>query len=378
MTLTRETIQNITITFHILTLLTIIVLSVLTLTRLKSEKREYIVLFFFAGFISILGSVFDIMATTVETAMVGTKMVYLGGMFIGPLLLLFTQQYTEINLPKIINALLLIYAAAAVVTVWTTEQHGLFYSSVYIHAPGTSPDLYNWGFANGILYPVIAGQPVVCLAFALILFIIKAKRAEKGTRKKLMLLLLYISAPGIAQVLTLLGLDFFGVYYIILFVAVSGILAYVGIFKYDLLDNEEAIRSIHRLHEMAANIKELTDKGYEINLALDLAETRAVAEYIPETLERGNLKLDLYSNRAFIDGKDLSLTRKDFDILFLLFLNEDEVLSSEHIYEKIWAGPMLGDKNAIHTAISKLRKKITHSEYDIMTVYGKGYIFKRQ
>jgi len=110
-------------------------------------------------------------------------------------------------------------------------------------------------------------------------------------------------------------------------------------------------------------------------LVLNIEAILRRSDLVPDTLVKGPLKLELFSNNAYLNEKRLFLTQRDFDILFLLVQNEDKILKAEYIYETIWARPMAGDKNAIQAAISKLRKKIEHSGYDIKVIRGKGYVF---
>jgi len=98
---------------------------------------------------------------------------------------------------------------------------------------------------------------------------------------------------------------------------------------------------------------------------------------VPEIIKKGKLKLETYSNEAFINEVNLRLTGREFDVLFLLTLNEGKVLRTDNIYKKIWKQPLLGDKNAVQTIISRLRKKIKPSGYDIEAVRGKGYVFTK-
>jgi len=115
---------------------------------------------------------------------------------------------------------------------------------------------------------------------------------------------------------------------------------------------------------------------YEVLLARLEAMFRNM-EHVPEALVVGPLKLDLFANIAYLNDVNLKLTQKDFDILLLLSQNEDVPYKAESIYERIWAQPMMGDKNAIQAAISKLRKKIERSGYDIKMIRRKGYVFKK-
>ena len=101
------------------------------------------------------------------------------------------------------------------------------------------------------------------------------------------------------------------------------------------------------------------------------------AEQAPETISKGNILLETYSNKVYVDGVDLGLTNREFDVLFLLVQNEDKVLKAEYIYETIWKMPLAGDKNAIQTIFSRLRRKIEPSGYDIEVLRGKGYVFTK-
>jgi len=101
------------------------------------------------------------------------------------------------------------------------------------------------------------------------------------------------------------------------------------------------------------------------------------AERVPETVTKGVLKLETYSGQASLNGENLNLTRKEFDIILLLAQNEDRLLSTEFLYEKVWGQPLLDDNNAIRTIMSRLRTKIELSDYVIEPVRGKGYVFTK-
>jgi len=88
--------------------------------------------------------------------------------------------------------------------------------------------------------------------------------------------------------------------------------------------------------------------------------------------------LELLSNQAFLNDVNLGLTGRELDLLFLLLQYEGFVLSAECIYEKVWARPLHGDKNSIQAVISRLRKKIEPSGYGIVSIRGKGYVFRKE
>jgi DNA-binding response OmpR family regulator len=101
------------------------------------------------------------------------------------------------------------------------------------------------------------------------------------------------------------------------------------------------------------------------------------AERVPEVITKGALRLETYSRQALLNGENLNLTTKEFDIVLLLAQNEDCLMSTESIYERVWGQPLGEDNNAIRTVLSRLRTKIEDSGYVIEPIRGKGYIFTK-
>jgi DNA-binding response OmpR family regulator len=99
-------------------------------------------------------------------------------------------------------------------------------------------------------------------------------------------------------------------------------------------------------------------------------------ERLPDVLQKGPLRLDVVSGLASLGGKDLRLTQKEFSLLLLFAQNEGKTVSAEYLYEKVWKQPLAWDKNAVQTAISKLRKKIEDAGYGITIIRGQGYVFE--
>ena len=100
-------------------------------------------------------------------------------------------------------------------------------------------------------------------------------------------------------------------------------------------------------------------------------------QVVPEAVTKGGLTLTSFSNQAFVNGENLGLTRKEFDLLSLLLQNEDRLLNAETLYEKVWGQPMIEDTSAIRTIASRLRNKIEPSGYTVEVIRNKGYIFTK-
>ena len=94
----------------------------------------------------------------------------------------------------------------------------------------------------------------------------------------------------------------------------------------------------------------------------------------------GKLSVDLKSRQAKIDGNDLPLTRREFDILEFLLMHPGQVFSREQIYEKVWGCDAEGDSSTVTEHMKNLRAKIAAFDSDteyISTVWGIGYRFEK-
>jgi DNA-binding response OmpR family regulator len=115
---------------------------------------------------------------------------------------------------------------------------------------------------------------------------------------------------------------------------------------------------------------------YEVLLARVEVMFRNV-EQMPESITKGTLTLKPTPGEAYINGKNLLLTPKDYAILQFFVQNDDRVMSAGYIYENGWGQPMTGDSQALMSAISRLRKKLCGCGYTITMEYGSGYCFER-
>ncbi|MCO5248669.1 MAG: response regulator transcription factor [Chitinophagales bacterium] len=92
-----------------------------------------------------------------------------------------------------------------------------------------------------------------------------------------------------------------------------------------------------------------------------------------------NLQLDPDNRTAKVDGKDIELNRKEFDLLYYFISNPNRVITKVSIAEYVW-GDHTEDADSldfIYSQIKNLRKKLQQFESDanIKSVYGIGYKF---
>jgi hypothetical protein len=90
----------------------------------------------------------------------------------------------------------------------------------------------------------------------------------------------------------------------------------------------------------------------------------------------GELEINPKSRRVISSGREVSLTPKEFDILYFLAQNRGEVFTKEQIYRAVWSEDYLLDDSNIMAFIRKLRKKIEpdpDAPKYILTIWGIGY-----
>jgi len=89
----------------------------------------------------------------------------------------------------------------------------------------------------------------------------------------------------------------------------------------------------------------------------------------------GPLMLNIPARRAYLDGKDMALRNKEFDLLYLFVKNHGSRISARFLYETAWALPYAESGNAVWTQISRLKKKLDESGGLVMISYSrdKGY-----
>ncbi|MBQ5735439.1 MAG: response regulator transcription factor [Lachnospiraceae bacterium] len=97
------------------------------------------------------------------------------------------------------------------------------------------------------------------------------------------------------------------------------------------------------------------------------------------TIVVDTLKLDLEGRRAFIEGREVNLTAKEFDVLELLIMNPNKVYSRENLLNIVWGPEYPGDVRTVDVHIRRLREKVESNPSEpkyVHTKWGVGYYFQ--
>jgi two-component system response regulator MtrA len=166
------------------------------------------------------------------------------------------------------------------------------------------------------------------------------------------------------------------------------------------LDGLEVLRAIRR--EATTPVVMLTARGDTVDVVVGLesgaddyvkkpfempelvARVRAAlrrrapeaADAAEETLVLGPLRIDPAGRTVALDGREVGLTRTEFDLLLELARQPGRVFSREALLDRVWGYDFLGDSRLVDVAVGRLRAKVEADPADpslIVTVRGAGY-----
>ena len=95
-------------------------------------------------------------------------------------------------------------------------------------------------------------------------------------------------------------------------------------------------------------------------------------------LELNGVRLDPLTRQAYVEGRALDLTPREFDLLYFFVKHPEKVFSRLDLLNQVWGYQHDGYEHTVNTHINRLRAKIEADPADparILTVWGKGYRF---
>ena len=105
----------------------------------------------------------------------------------------------------------------------------------------------------------------------------------------------------------------------------------------------------------------------------------AAAEGDAPPIERGPLRIEPAARQVFLDGEELALTQREFDLLAHLASHPGRVFSRDQLMEAVWEYPFFTDTSTVTVHVRRLRAKLGEDSGEtglIETVWGVGYRFR--
>ncbi len=97
-----------------------------------------------------------------------------------------------------------------------------------------------------------------------------------------------------------------------------------------------------------------------------------------EILVHGGMEINAAAHKVFVNGKEVQMTTKEYELLFFLASNPNIVFTKEQLFDSIWGEEYYGETATVPVHIQKIRKKIEKDPANpefIETLWGTGYRF---
>lgn len=124
--------------------------------------------------------------------------------------------------------------------------------------------------------------------------------------------------------------------------------------------------------------KPFSPKELMMRVQAVLRRTNILAAPTKEILEFEGLKVDFTGRMVFVDGKQISLSPKEYALFFYMVRNRGIALTREKLINDVWGYDFFGDDRTLDTHIKLLRKALGEYSRYIVTLRGVGYRFEAQ
>lgn len=126
------------------------------------------------------------------------------------------------------------------------------------------------------------------------------------------------------------------------------------------------------------SMRELIARIHAIQRRIDLVNNQLKADRNPEEkpIKLNDLSINPAIHQVKINNREITVSRTEFDLLFLFMRNPNRVFNRAYLIETIWQEQYIEGDRSVDNLILRLRKKIGEYGDLIETVWGVGYRFK--
>lgn len=114
----------------------------------------------------------------------------------------------------------------------------------------------------------------------------------------------------------------------------------------------------------------------ELMMRIDAIMKRTSKSEKHDFFEKSGLVADFTARKVIVDGEEVSLAPKEYDLLFYMIRNKNIALTREKLLSEVWGYDFFGDDRTLDTHIKQLRKSLGEYAAYITTLRGVGYRFE--
>ena len=124
-------------------------------------------------------------------------------------------------------------------------------------------------------------------------------------------------------------------------------------------------------------VKPFSPQELMLRVGAILKRSGSLPENVDEVVTRGKLEINFTARRVILEGKELNLSPKEYDLLFYMVRNRGIALSREKLISDVWGFDFFGDDRTLDTHIKLLRRELGPCADRITTLRGVGYRFEK-
>lgn len=136
-----------------------------------------------------------------------------------------------------------------------------------------------------------------------------------------------------------------------------------------------------RIHGFELGVDDYVVKPFsprELMMRVSAILKRSGAQTEPDQVAVGGMLVDFTARRVTIDGENIDLSPKEYDLLFYMVRNRGIALTREKLISEVWGYDFFGDDRTLDTHIKLLRRSLKDYARCITTLRGVGYRFEKE
>ena len=124
-------------------------------------------------------------------------------------------------------------------------------------------------------------------------------------------------------------------------------------------------------------VKPFSPQELMLRVGAILKRSGSLPENVDEVVTLGKLEINFTARRVILEGKELNLSPKEYDLLFYMVRNRGIALSREKLISDVWGFDFFGDDRTLDTHIKLPRRELGPCADRITTLRGVGYRFEK-
>jgi len=124
-------------------------------------------------------------------------------------------------------------------------------------------------------------------------------------------------------------------------------------------------------------VKPFSPQELMLRVGAILKRSGSLPENVDEVVTLGKLEINFTARRVILEGKELNLSPKEYDLLFYMVRNRGIALSREKLISDVWGFDFFGDDRTLDTHIKLLWRELGPCADRITTLRGVGYRFEK-